>query len=164
MKKILIADEVSYCRQLFSFALQKHGYEVITAEDGVAVIDALKREKPDLVIMESRLPKIDGLAVLRVMRSSGDFKHIPVFMLTALENRQQIMLAVQIGVQEYILKSQFDLATLLARIRKCIGSASGLVSRPAIEEVWEDVSEPLTGSVEVPGEMDAGAVGWQRGQ
>src|SRR3954454_23087494 len=94
MKKILIADEFSFGRQLFSFALEKHGYEVIAAEDGIGVIDALKREKPSLVILETRLPKIDGLAVLRMMRASEDFREIPVFVLTAVENRQQIVQAV----------------------------------------------------------------------
>ena len=63
MKKILIADELSFCRQLLSFALKQHGYEVVAVEDGLGLIDALKREKPDLVIMETRLPKIDGIAV-----------------------------------------------------------------------------------------------------
>jgi DNA-binding response OmpR family regulator len=156
MKRILIADEFSFCRQLFAFALQHHGYEVKTAEDGLGVIDSLKRERPDLVILEARLPKIDGLSVLRMMRASPDYREVPVFMLTGVENRQQILQAVQIGVQDYILKSKFDLDALLMRIRKCIGCVSG---RPAIEEVWEEVGLPLgagvPGTMEVPGEIAA---------
>jgi DNA-binding response OmpR family regulator len=100
VKKILIADEFLFGRQLFSYALKQHGYEVITAEDGLAVIDVLKREAPDLVILESRLPKIDGLSVLRMMRGSADFREIPVFMLTEMENRKQVLAAVQIGVED----------------------------------------------------------------
>jgi DNA-binding response OmpR family regulator len=155
MKKILIADEFSFCRQLFSYALKQHGYEVITAGDGLEVIDALKSGVPDLVILESRLPKIDGLAVLRIMRSSADYREVPVFMLTAVENRNQVLQAVQIGVQAYILKSRFDLDAMLSRIRKCIGGGRA-ASKAAIEEVWEDVMPPVREqTMEIPGEMDS---------
>jgi DNA-binding response OmpR family regulator len=151
MKKILLADELSYCRELLSFALRHHGYEVVTAEDGLEAIEAVKRDRPDLVILESRLPRADGLTVLRALRAKAEFRDLPIFMLTGAENRNQILQAMQIGVQAYLLKSQFDLAALLARIEKCIRPED--IAKPAKKAPPQE----LATVIEIPGDMEEAA-------
>jgi CheY-like chemotaxis protein len=109
MKKILIADELSICRQLLSFALRHHGYEVVAVEDGASALEAVKKERPDLAILGLHLPKIDGLNVIRTLRANPDSAKLPIFILTHAVGRNPILEAGQLGVQAYILKSQFDL-------------------------------------------------------
>jgi two-component system, sensor histidine kinase and response regulator len=141
MKKILLVDNLSFCRELFSLALTRAGYDTQTASDGLEALDIVKTKKPDLIIMDAKMPNMDGLTTLRVLRSTAEFKTIPVFMLTTLEDRTHILHACQIGVQEYILKSQFALDAMLTRIEKYIGPPKSTAPKPSVES-WKSPVPP----------------------
>jgi len=143
MKTILIIDDMAFCRELFSLALRREGYEVLTAGSGREGMQLMQSHKPDLVMLDVMMPDLDGIATLRMIRATPDIKHIPVFVLTADEDRERIRQARQIGVQAYILKSQFLLETTLDRIREIVGEIETApletVTGRAVEEVWGDV-------------------------
>jgi len=154
MKTILLVDNISFCRELFSLALRRAGYDVSTASDGLEALDIVKSKMPDLIIMDAKMPNMDGLTTLRVLRSTPDFRTIHVFMLTTLEDRTHILQASKIGVQEYILKSQFALDTMLARIEKYIGPPATRTPSTPIIEINESISAaetpPQTSQIEMP--------------
>lgn len=141
MKTILVVDDVPFCRELFSMALQRSGYEVLTAVDGVEGLGVLKSKSIDLVILDAQMPNMDGLDMLRIMRQSPDLKALPVLMLTSLDDKQHIVRAAAIGLQGYILKTQFSLDKMLQRIERHIGPAKEEAKPlPAgVEEVWDTV-------------------------
>ena len=148
MKTIVVVDDSSFCRELLALALRKAGYEVITAAVGLDAMPQMLRDKPDLVLLDLRLPDMDGLKTLRIIRSSPSLKNVPVFILSEEEHRACIVQATQIGIQAYILKSQFVLDKFLQRVQSQIGV--GVVHRPmmapatsptsaAIAEIWGQI-------------------------
>jgi CheY-like chemotaxis protein len=150
MKTVLFVDRLSFCRELFSLALQRTGYEIVTASDGIGALDIMKNQAPDLVILDARLPNVDGLSVVRVMRSIPELKDVPVFMLTALDDHQHMKQALASGVQEYILKGQFSLTDILTRMAKYIGGGgAGAPINPSVE-LWEPIDAPLIDEMPMP--------------
>lgn len=124
MATILVVDDHAYCRELFSVALKQSGHYVISAsegKEGMRTLQSLLPDKlPDLIVLDARMPEMDGLTMLRVLKNHPYLKHIPVFLLTAVEDRDTVIKALQYGASEYILKSTFVLNELLLRIKKHI--------------------------------------------
>lgn len=122
MATILVVDDHAYCRELFSVALEQSGHKALCAPDGkeaMRVLQTLLPDKlPDLIVLDAKMPEMDGLTMLRIVKNHPYFKQIPVFLLTAVEDREHIIKALQYGASEYILKSTFVLNELLARITK----------------------------------------------
>ena len=83
MTKILAVDDEDSIRELLAVQLKKNGYEPLLAEDGEAAIAAARREKPDLILLDLMLPKIDGFGVCRELKSDSLTAGIPIIMLTA---------------------------------------------------------------------------------
>lgn len=146
MKTILFVDNLSFCRELFSLALTRAGYQVATAADGLQALETLRAKPIHLIIMDANLPNMDGLTALRIIRNSPEFKKIPVFILTTVEDRSVILQASQIGIQAYILKSQFALETMLVRIEKQIGA-------PATPVISTTTHKAKIEVMEIEGEM-----------
>ncbi len=157
MKTVLFVDRLSFSRELFSLALQRTGYEILTASDGIGALDLMKSRLPDIVILDARLPNVDGLSVVRVMRTIPELREVPVFMLTTLDDHQHIKQALASGVQEYISKAQFSLDDLLARMAKYVGNGgAGSPVNPS-EELWEPIDAPPienTGITEIIGTIE----------
>lgn len=99
--KILIADDEAEIRDVLRLYLEKDGYDVVEAADGVETMDKLRSEKPDLVILDIMMPGLDGYRVLRNIRESNN---IPVIMLSAKDTDADIILGLDLGADDYIAK------------------------------------------------------------
>lgn len=118
-KRILIVDDEEVMLKVVSFRMKSLGYEVLTAVNGKQGLEMIKQEKPDLVILDMRLPLMDGREVCQAVKSADALKHIPVILLTASsENIAQK--AKECCADDYSLKP-FDPADLSAKIKKLIG-------------------------------------------
>ena len=84
MTRILVVDDETNLRHTVSYALRREGYEVASAEDGEKGLELFRSNRPDLVVLDVMLPRMDGLAVCRAIRRESD---VPVIMLTARDNR-----------------------------------------------------------------------------
>lgn len=124
MQTIMIIDDLSFCRELFALAIERHGYRVVMAGSGGEGLAMMRRARPDLLVLDAHMPPPDGLAVLEAIRGDAALRDLPVFLLTALEEREVILRAAQLGAQEYILKSQFVLDELLTRIHRQLDPAA----------------------------------------
>ena len=115
-KKILFVDDEPDVLTAVTFRLTKSGYNVITATDGEKAVSAIRTERPDLVLLDMRLPGINGMEVCRVIRSDPALKNIPIILFTASASCIAEDCA-KCGADDYILKP-FDSKELLEKIYK----------------------------------------------
>ncbi len=99
--KILVADDEAEIRDVLRLYLEKDGYEVAEAADGIEALEICKREKPDLIILDIMMPGIDGYRVLRNVRESSN---IPVIVLSAKNSDSDKILGLDLGADDYIVK------------------------------------------------------------
>ncbi len=110
---ILVVDDEPHARQLLQVNLASAGYRVLTAQDGQEALEIVRRELPDLVILDLMLPKMDGYTVCRRIRS---FSNVPVIMLTARSSQVDLIHGFEVGADDYLTKP-FDMTELLMRVQ-----------------------------------------------
>lgn len=103
-KKILVIEDNEQSRYLVSFILQKNEYRVITARDGLEGMNKAKSEKPDLILVDIRLPVMDGYEVTRQLRVLPEFKDVPIIALTAYAMKGDKEKSLHAGCDAYITK------------------------------------------------------------
>ena len=99
--KILIADDESEIRDVLRLYFEKDGYEIVEAADGMETMEKLRKENPDLVILDVMMPGLDGYRVLRNIRENNN---IPVIMLSAKDTDADKILGLDLGADDYITK------------------------------------------------------------
>ena len=112
-KKVLVIDDESEVRHLIRRVLQKMGHEVIEAADGADTMQLIRHERPDLVLLDIHMPKLDGIATMSDIRDVDPT--LPVVMVTGDLDLERVKLALERGASEYITKP-FDLQSLESSI------------------------------------------------
>ena len=118
--RILVVDDEIYIVHILDFSLGMEGYEVITALDGEQALEKLKTEKPDLIVLDIMMPKLDGYEVCKAIKSSPDTRHIPVILLSAKGRNVDQKLGFDVGADDYITKP-FSPRKLVERINQLLG-------------------------------------------
>jgi DNA-binding response OmpR family regulator len=118
-KLILIADDEPLLTELLEFRLGARGYRTVVAHDGREALAKLDEAKPDAVVLDAMMPVHDGFEVLRRMRANVAHKDIPVIMLTARRGEQDVLGALELGANEYLVKP-FMPEELLMRLGRII--------------------------------------------
>ncbi len=103
-KKILVIEDNEENLYLVSFILEKNGYDVIAAQDGLEGISMAKKEKPDLILVDIRLPVMDGYNVTRQLRELPEFKDVPIIASSAYAMKGDQKKAIEAGCDSYIIK------------------------------------------------------------
>ena len=103
-KKVLVAEDESDIRGLIVFSLQYAGYEVIEALNGEAAIELAEAEQPDLILLDVRMPKMNGYEACSVLKAQDSTRGIPVVFLSARGQETEIKQGLELGAEEYILK------------------------------------------------------------
>lgn len=116
MPKILLVDDEPVIIDSLSYSLQREGFEVHSAADGALALKKFDETHPDLVVLDIRLPGVDGLEVCRRLRASSP---VPIIMLTALGNELDRVVGLEVGADDYLPKP-FSFRELLARIRSML--------------------------------------------
>ena len=109
-KIILVVDDHRDMVLATRIFLELHGYEILEAYDGVQALDVLASSKPDLVILDVMMPRMDGWAALRAIRADERFKALPVMMLTALSDPRSIVTGLDLDATWYYTKPVTDWA------------------------------------------------------
>jgi len=104
MAKILIAEDERDIRELIEFALHYNGHDVLTAVDGISAWDLTVAEQPDLVLLDVRMPRMDGYEVCRRIKRNEKLRHIPVAFLSAKGQEAEVQAGLDAGAEEYLLK------------------------------------------------------------
>ena len=116
MSKILIVDDEQDIVELISYNLGKEGFSTIKAYDGEAAIGLVRSGKPDLMILDLMLPKMNGLDVCKAIRRNPETANLPIIMLTAKANEVDKIIGLEIGADDYVTKP-FSIQELIARVR-----------------------------------------------
>jgi DNA-binding response OmpR family regulator len=119
-KKILLVDDSSTVLLMERMILSKSQYDVVTAKDGVEGIEKAVAEKPDLILMDVVMPRMDGFEACRKLREQDDTKEIPVIMVTTRGELASVETGYAAGCNEYVTKPINGLE-LLAKVRSCLG-------------------------------------------
>jgi len=120
-KTILVVDDERHIVRLVQVNLERAGYEVATAYDGVEAIEAVQSELPDMIIMDVMMPRMDGFEALKELRANEQTKDIPVIMLTAKAQDADIFKGWSSGVDSYLTKP-FNPRELLAFVDRIFQS------------------------------------------
>ena len=124
--KILVVDDDADIREAMTLVLESNGYQVVTAQDGIEGLAGLKAEKPDLVILDLLMPKMDGFNVMKELRDPkwAVYRNVPILIQTAVREeasrrRYEIETGVELGADDYIEKP-ISPEVLLERVKKHI--------------------------------------------
>jgi two-component system OmpR family response regulator len=154
MPEVLVADDDPHIRQLLVFALEKAGMVVREAADGEAALAEVARARPDLIVLDINMPRMDGLEVCRRLRAQGD---LPILFLSSRDDEIDRVLGIELGGDDYVVKP-FSPREVVARVQailrrgRAMSADQGAVSgrgRLAIDEAawlarWDGVDAPLT--------------------
>ena len=113
-KTILIVEDEKNIVDILRFNLQREGYDTVEAYDGKAGLSLARSVKPDLILLDVMLPKMNGFDVCQTLRQEGD--NVPVIILTAREEEADKVLGLEIGADDYITKP-FSMRELIARVK-----------------------------------------------
>lgn len=120
MQKVLVVDDEAQILEVVEKYLARDGFQVATARDGEAALSAFNTHKPDLVVLDLMLPKVDGLEVFRRLRSMSA---VPVIMLTAKSEESDRVVGLELGADDYITKP-FSPRELSARVKAVLRRAT----------------------------------------
>lgn len=112
-KKVLIVDDEQAIIDVLVYNLKKEGYETIEATDGISAVNIALEEKPDLMLLDIMLPKLDGLSVCKRVKNQ---LNIPILMLTAKDAEIDKIVGLELGADDYITKP-FSVRELMARVK-----------------------------------------------
>jgi len=118
-RKILIVDDESLNREWLEIMLKLEGYMITSAASGEAALDSVERDPPDLILLDVKMPGMNGNKVVGKLKHNPDTKSIPVIMVTALDSRDSKLAAFSLGAEEFLTKP-VDRAELLLRVRNML--------------------------------------------
>ena len=117
--KVLIVEDDRTLLDVLKYNLTKEGHDVVTASDGVEALDVARNKKPDLIVLDVMLPKLDGFEVCRILRREMT---VPILMLTAKASETDKVVGLELGADDYMTKP-FSMREFLARIRAMLRRA-----------------------------------------
>jgi DNA-binding response OmpR family regulator len=118
-KKILLVDDEVDLVETVRFPLEMQGFTVLVSQDGEDALKKAREEKPDLILLDLMLPKLDGYKVCRLLKFDERYKHIPILMLTAKTQEKDKILGKETGADEYITKP-FEMNELMEKVQSYV--------------------------------------------
>ncbi|MFH1311879.1 MAG: response regulator [Candidatus Eisenbacteria bacterium] len=113
--KVLVVDDEEYIQHILNFSFGAEGYEVVTAADGEEAIAKARNEKPDIIVLDIMMPKMDGYEACRKLKADPKTKDIPVILLTAKGRDVDRKLGTEAGADDYVVKP-FSPGRLIERV------------------------------------------------
>jgi len=121
-KKILIIEDEATLQKALGEIFLRENYEVLSALDGARGLELAKNEKPDLVLLDLILPKLDGFGVLNELKNKEETKDIPVIILTNLGETTDVQKAIELGATTYLIKSDYQLDEVVKKVEEILQS------------------------------------------
>jgi two-component system alkaline phosphatase synthesis response regulator PhoP len=149
-KKILIVEDEGDIIKLLKYNLEKEGFKVNYATDGGVAIAEIRRDEPDLVILDLMLPGLDGLEVCRQLRRHDKFSQIPVLILSARSEEADRVVGLELGADDYVTKP-FSMREVVARVRALLRRREPAGPPRSRLERGHILIDPMAHSVSVSG-------------
>lgn len=145
---ILVVDDNEMNRDVLSRRLERQGYRVVTAEDGVLALEAVQAEAFDLVLLDIMMPRMNGYEVLEALKHDPLHKAIPVIVISAMDDLESVVRCIELGADDYLFKP-FNPVLLRARINASLSKRRfGLTPEQAnyVRSLTSAVNELASGS------------------
>lgn len=120
MAKILLIEDDSLIVKIYTTRLKADGYEIVSAEDGEKGLEVAQQEKPDLILLDVMMPKIDGFTVIQTLRADEQFKNTPIIMYSNLAQEAESKRAIEVGATEFITKANISPTELVNKIKSYV--------------------------------------------
>ena len=114
---VLIIEDDSYISDMYRIKLESENFEVVTAKDGIVGIRIIEKQKPDIVLLDIVMPKIDGFSVLKTIKRNPELKEIPIVLLTNLSQKENVERGFELGADSYIIKAHFTPSEVVKKIK-----------------------------------------------
>ncbi len=116
---LLVVDDSEEIRDMLSRRLMRQGHDVMTAENGCQALELIKQHEVDLMLLDIKMPEMNGFQVLRHLKSEDTWRNLPVIMISALDDMDSVVRCIEMGAEDYLIKP-FDPVLLKARINACL--------------------------------------------
>ncbi len=121
MKKVLIVEDEQLIGDLLQRKLREEGYYALVARDGEAAVKQIREEKPDIILLDIVLPRLNGFEVLSEIRKDETLRKIPVIIISNSGQPTEIEKAKESGVRDWLIKTEFDPQEVSEKVRRQIG-------------------------------------------
>ncbi|HRC27838.1 MAG TPA: response regulator [Candidatus Saccharimonas sp.] len=133
-KKILLVEDDIALAAVYRSRLELEGFDINEVHNGEEALSAAISFRPDLILLDAMMPKISGFDVLDILRNTPDTTNIRVIMLTALSQPKDKERAEQLGVDDYLVKSQVVIGDVVARVKHHLGLDTTVPTAPSSDE------------------------------
>lgn len=120
-KKILLIEDEEIMVDLLTKKLEKEGYELSVARDGKEGLEMMKKERPDLVLLDIIMPKMGGFEVMEAMSKDSELKQIPIIVISNSGQPVELDRAQRLGARDWLIKTEFDPQEVLDKVNKQFG-------------------------------------------
>ena len=119
-KTILIVEDDNFMQKALDFSLKENGFDILTAIDGKEAMVKIKKNKPDLILLDIILPKKDGFIVMEELMADEELAKIPVIFLTNLGQKEDVQKGLELGAAGYIIKAHFKISDIIDKINEVL--------------------------------------------
>ena len=117
---VLIVEDDIFLANIYKTKFDMEGFKVSTSENGEAGLNDIKKKKPDIVLLDILLPKMDGFVVLEKLKADPEVKSIPVILLTNLGQKDDVQKGLEMGAADYLIKAHFKPSEVVEKVRKIL--------------------------------------------
>lgn len=119
--KVLLVEDEKMLADMYATKFSMEGYSIVNAYDGKEGLEAAKREKPEIILLDIIMPKLDGFAVLKELRADDITKKIPVVLLTNLGQESDVKKGKDLGADDYFVKANHSPQEIVELVKKKLG-------------------------------------------
>lgn len=120
-KTILIVEDDKYLTKAYSIKIKNAGFNAILADNGAVGLEIAKKKKPDLIVLDLLLPRVDGFEFLKKIKSDKALKDIPVLTISVLGQKVDQEKALSLGAEAYFIKTEYKLEEIIDKIKEYLG-------------------------------------------
>jgi len=118
---ILLVEDDTFLANIYKTKFEMEGFKVTHADNGEAGYEGARKYKPDIILLDILLPKLDGFAVLKKLKEDDAVKDIPVILLTNLGQKDDVEKGLELGAADYLIKAHFKPSETVSKVKKILG-------------------------------------------
>ncbi len=120
-RKIIIIEDDKFLSDIYKTKFESEGFKVTAVNDGEKGLKAIQTKKPDIVLLDVLLPKLDGFTILETLKKDKTTKDIPVVLLTSMGRKEDVIKGLEMGAADYLIKAHFKPTEVVDKVKKILG-------------------------------------------
>jgi len=119
---VLLVEDDTFLANIYKTKFEMEGFKISVSDNGENGLKDVKSKKPDIILLDILLPKMDGFAVLEKLKKDGETKDIPVILLTNLGQKDDVEKGLEMGAADYLIKAHFKPSEVVDKVKKILGN------------------------------------------